>query len=78
MVMEQIPDHPVIQSMERTGHPPGRVIPSPSGGRWLSPSHARRKTDEGERDESFSLTCRLRAAPSPAGGGRGGEVPHGE
>ena len=28
MVMEQIPDHPVIRSMERTGEPRGRPTPA--------------------------------------------------
>jgi hypothetical protein len=38
MVMEQIPDHPVIQSMERTGHPPGRMRPMPPFRKGRCPS----------------------------------------
>lgn len=42
--MEQIPDHPVIRSMERTGYPPRRAR-----GRvravWLDP---REEDDDGE------------------------------
>ena len=30
-MMEQIPDHPVIQSMERTGYPPGHTRLAPWG-----------------------------------------------
>lgn len=43
--MEQIPDHPVIRSMERTGYPPRRTTARASlrRGAW------ERKDDDGEK-----------------------------
>ena len=62
-MMEQIPDHPVIQSMERTGYPPGHTRLAP----WGEVARAKRVTERGRGRNALSVTA-LRAATAPPEG----------